>query len=154
MSRHNTIFSLRYAAVVLERHAALWGLANTACRVASLLSGSAAIAALGAQNKELVIVFGLCFALIQALEYGSNPADRSANSRQQSKLYAKVWANEGDYADDDLERAYRAITVDDDITPNRLLKDVSYNQVLSEMGCNTTDAYPTTRWHQVVAFIT
>ena len=153
MSRHDTVFSLRYATVVLERHAALWGFIGACCRVASLLAGSAAIAALGAQNPAVALIFGIVFAFAQAIEYATHPADKAAAARVQARQYARVWAHESDYTDADLAMAYRKVIVDDDIKPSASLKDLAYNQVLSEMDCDPAAAYPEGRWHRFVALI-
>ena len=143
MSRHDTVFSLRYATVVLERHGALWGVIGASCRVASLLAGSAAIAALGAQNQLVALAFGIVFAFAQAIEYATYPADKAAAARVQSRQYT----------DADLALAYRKLVVDDDIKVFRILKDLAYNQVLSEMDCDPAAAYPEGRWHRFVSLI-
>lgn len=153
MSRHNTVFSLRYATVVLERHGALWGVIGTACRIASLLAGSAAIAALGAQSQPLTLACGIVFALAQAIEYAMHPADKSAAARMQARQYAKVWANHASLNDADLELAYRNLVAGDDIKVAGVIKDLAYNQVLREMDCDETAAYPESRWHRFVAFL-
>lgn len=153
MSRHDTVFSLRYATVVLERHGALWGVIGASCRVASLLAGSAAIAALGAQNQLVALAFGIVFAFAQAIEYATYPADKAAAARVQSRQYARVWAHESEYTDADLALVYRKLVVDDDIKVFHILKDLAYNQVLSEMDCDPAAAYPEGRWHRFVSLI-
>lgn len=87
MTRHETLFSLRYAIRVLERHGALWARLNGVVRLAALLAGSAAIAALSAQSGTLVVVFGVAFALMQGIEFALDPAGRAAQSRAQRRVY-------------------------------------------------------------------
>lgn len=153
MSRHVTIFSLRYATVVLERYAKFWSVVGAACRIAALLAGSGAIAAIGAQSQPVAIAFGVVFAIAQAIEFALRPDAKSADALAFSRRYAKVWAGEIGIDDADLERAYRDIVADDHITVFRALKDLSYNQVLSEMNCPMDDAWPEGRLHRIVAMI-
>lgn len=153
MSRHVTIFSLRYATVVLERYAKFWFVVGAACRVFALLAGSGAIAAIGAQSQPAAILFGVVFALAQAIEFGLRPEAKSADAMACSRRYAKVWAAAAECSDAKLERDYRDIVADDHIVVFRTLKDLSYNQVLREMNCPMDDAWPEGRIHWLVSII-
>lgn len=153
MNRTNTLFSVRYAARVLERHTRIWRMTDGFIRVAALLSGSAAFAALTAGNQVAVIVLGVVFAIFQALEFAIRPAEQAARSMAMRKPYARLLAAAGEMDDEKLESSYLALVAEDDVVVPHWLREVAYNDVLFERGCDPSYAYALSSWQRFVAFI-
>ena len=110
------------------------------------------------RSRLLVVLFPLCSThsvsrFPPPSAAAAFEADKAAAARVQSRQYARVWAHESEYTDADLALAYRKLVVDDDIKVFRILKDLAYNQVLSEMDCDPAAAYPEGRWHRFVSLI-
>lgn len=153
MTRHETLFSLRYAVRVLERHGALWARLNGLVRLAGLLAGSAAIAALTAQSTVLVIAFGVAFAVMQGIEFAIDPAGRAAQARAQRRAYADLLAHATQHDDGALEQHYRQAIAEDDVCVLDAIKQIAYNDVVAEQGCDTAHAYPLSPWQRRLASI-
>jgi hypothetical protein len=141
MNRDNTLFCLRYAVRVHERRAKLWDSLNAIITVTSLLSGSAAIAAIASQNKNISLVFGVLFAFSQAIEYGLRPATKSAESKSNKKLYSAVLLNRANYSDQQLEQAYEVACDRDEIIAGDAIKSIAYNDVAHEVGAEVKYFY-------------
>lgn len=143
MSRHDTLFSIRYAVRVLERYARFWSNINTAARLGSLLAGSAAIAALSATHTAAALVAGIFFALLQGVEFAMYPAGRAAEALAQRRPYADLYARQSAISDDqELEGAYQALVAADELVMPEHLKHLAYNDVVAERGCDPTQLYP------------
>lgn len=152
MNRTDTLFSIRYAVRVLERHTRIWRLTDGMIRIAALLSGSAAFAALTAGNQAAVIFLGVMFATFQAVEFAIRPADQAARSMAMRQPYARLLAGASAMEDDKLESAYLALVSEDDVVVAHWLREVAYNDVLAERGCNPAEAYRLSAWQRFVAF--
>lgn len=153
MTRHDTLFSLRYAVRVLERYSRFWARIDGATKLASLLAGSAAIAALGAQSRPLAIFFGVIFALLQALTFGIRPADKSAQGLLARRPYADLLAGEGGYDDAALEAAYQRLVAADELIVPDALRPLAYNDVVIERGCDPAFTFALSRWQRFVALL-
>lgn len=141
-TRNDTLFALRYAVRVLERHARMWGHIGLACKFASLLSGTAALTALASSNKQLALGLGILFAVIQALEHAFGPAERRAQSLNTRRDYARVLAAQASHSDEALEAAYQAAVAEDEICVGQSFKELAYNDVVKEQGLDETACYP------------
>lgn len=151
MSRHNTLFSIRYAVRVLERYARYWRSVDALTRFASFMAGTAAIAALAATCQELTMLAGVVFALLQGIEFVLRPAEKSALAMMQRRPYADLLAGEASHDDATLERGYQAIVAADELVISRPLKELAYNDVVVERGCDPAQAFPLSVWQRVLA---
>lgn len=140
-TRDDTLFALRYAVRVLERHARMWGLIGTACKFTSVLSGTVALAALVGTNTPLAVSMGVLFATLQAIEHAFGPAEHRAKALAQRREYARVLAAHVRHDDAALEAAYQAIVAEDDITVMPALKELAFNDVVREHGLNEGACY-------------
>ena len=148
MTRSDLLFSIRYAVRVLERHSRMWSKTSNIIRFTSLLSGSAAIASLSATNNTLVIVSGVIFACLQALEFALNPSNIATQSSVESQKYAMLMAYQKKYSKDDLEKEYGIISANDPIIISDLLKEIAYNDVVLEQGASAEELYKKTISHR------
>jgi hypothetical protein len=144
MSRFDTLFSLRYAARVLERYAAFYRRLDTLIRFGALLSGSAALAALFGEYRTATLALALLFAVSQALEFALSPARMAAEAWATRKPYAAVLSGQGKLSDEQLEQAYRDAQADDTLVIPDAFRRAAYNDVLEEKGCSPDYAYPRT----------
>jgi len=151
MTRFETLFSIRYAVRVLERHARFWRHVDTFVRLCGLMAGSAAFAALVAQYPGGALGFGIVFAVIQAIEYSVRPAAISAESAAAKKPYATLLARQHAYADADLEAAYQQAVADDDVIVPEFMRALAYNDVTLEKGCDLAYLCDLTPWQRVMA---
>lgn len=151
MARRDTLFSLRYAVRVLERHSRLWGRIDGLIRFAGLLSGMAAFTALVGQSQSASLGFGVLFALLQALEFTVRPAEVRARSLSARTGYARLLATEGTYDDGALQAAYQALVADDEVVVPESLRALAYNDVLLERGDDPAHLMVLDRWHRFVA---
>lgn len=144
--RAATLFNLRYAVRVLERHARLWRRIDGAVRLVALLAGSGAIGAIGAENSKIAIALGAVFALFQAIEFALRPAEIAARSMSQRREYASVFAKERSFDDATLAEAYADMVAADDIIVSESLRHLAYNDVVLERGLDPAACYePTAR---------
>lgn len=150
-SRFATLFNLRYAGRVLERHARLWRRIDGAVRLAALMAGSSAIAALGAQNQSAAIGLGLVFAALQAVEFALRPADAAARAMAMRRQYAQLLAREARLDGAALSEAYAELVAADDIVVSEALRRLAYNDVAQERGCDAAHLYGLDRWQRLVA---
>lgn len=150
MARHETLFSLRYAARVLERHSRLWRRVDTVLRFFSILSGTAAIAGLSAENKVFAMAAGIVFALMQAFDLSVRPAEKAMQSDLNRQSYSILVSKENQMDDQDLESAYRAAVADDDVIVQESVRRLAYNDVLMEMGLDTAHLYQLSRWDRFI----
>lgn len=153
MSRNDTLFSLRYAVRVLERHARLWRNVDNLVRLGSLLAGSGAIAALAAQSHALTLAAGVVFALLQGVEFALRPAEGAARSMAQRRPYADLLARQSELDDGAIDAGYQRIVADDEIVVPELLRYLAYNDVLAERGCDASFAYPASAAMRCMALI-
>lgn len=142
MTRNATLFSIRYAARVLERYARMWGIVGNVVKFTMAVSGSAALAALVGTKTTAAITLGIVFAVMQALEATLQPAKRRAEALAMRRSYARLQAGEGKQEDAALEAAYWKVAADDDITVPAPLKELAYNDVVRERGLDETACYP------------
>lgn len=131
-NRYVTLFNLRFAARVLERHCRLWRRIDAGVRLMALLAGSGAIAAIGAANQGAAITLGGLFALFQAVEFALRPADIAAKSMRQRKAYASLSSRETEMDDVVLAKTYDALTAEDEIVVPEVLRRLAYNDVACE----------------------
>lgn len=141
-TRDDTLFALRYAVRVLERHARLWGLIGAACKLVAILSGTVALAALVGTNTPLAVGMGVVFAVLQAVEHAFGPAEQRAKAQAQRRDYARLLARQGAMDDAAAEAAYQAVVADDDIAVPAALKELAYNDVVREQGLSEAACYP------------
>ena len=153
MQRRDTLFSIRYAVRVLERHARLWGRIDACIKLAALVSGSSAFAALMADNKTMVLVAGIVFALLQAVEFSIRPAEVRARSLAGRTGYAKLWATQGGFDDAALEAAYKALVAGDEVITQESIRALAYNDVLTERGDDPAHLIALGRWHRFMSCI-
>ncbi len=153
MTRHDTLFSLRYAARVLERHARLWRRIDAAVRLAGLLAGSSAFAALMAESRGFTLVFGVVFAVLQAVEFALRPAEQAAQSIAQRRPYAALAARSEAMDDAGLKAAYLQLHAEDDVIVPESIRTLAYNDVVLEKGCDPAHLNPLDRWQRFVAFL-
>lgn len=152
-SRDAVLFNIRYAVRVLERHVRLWRRIDGAVRLVALLAGSAAIGAVGAENRDLALLLGLAFALFQALEFALRPADVAAQSAAQRKLYAALYARARQSETGALAGAYEALVAEDEVIVPEALRRLAYNDVVRERGLDEAACFETdSRWYRFVAF--
>ena len=145
-SRHETLFNIRYAVRVLERHATLWMRIGRTIKFLSLLGGTSALAALMTSNATLATVAGLFFAALQALEATLNPSDASACARAQRLEYAHLLVREAQLDDAELASAYAAISASDEVQVSLALKEAAYNDVIDEKGLDQSAKYAHLKW--------
>lgn len=153
MTRHDTIFSLRYAVRVLERLARMWSRIDAIIKMASLISGSSAFAALMSGNQTITLVAGIAFAVLQAVEFALRPSDKAAESRATRKLYAHVIAAQAGLDDDALEQAYHDVVAEDDMIAPEVIRHLAYNDVVHERGCDTAYLYQITGIHRALSLL-
>ena len=153
MTRNDTIFSLRYAVRVLERTTRFWARIDTLIKGLSLLSGSAAIFALGNESKTMTLALGLFFALTQAVEFSLRPSDRSAQALGERTAYARLLARQASFADDALDAAYQQIASDDNLIAMEGLRRIAYNDVVEERGNDSSNAYVLSFWQRMMEFL-
>lgn len=142
--RASTLFNIRFAVRVLERHCRLWRRIDGAVRLAALLAGSGAIAALGAQHPGVAIACGAVFALFQAVEFALRPADIAARSMAQRKQYAALYARARAFDDGALADAQADLIAADDIIVTEALRRLAYNDVVRERGLDESACYADT----------
>jgi hypothetical protein len=151
MARYDTLFSLRYAVRVLERHARLWRRLDGLIRFSALLAGSGAFAALMAMHAGFAMAAGLVFAVLQAVEFTVRPAELSAKSLAARKGYADLLADQGRLSDDALAAAYERVSANDEVIVPEYLRRLAYNDVAEESGCGAEVMYPVKGWHRLLA---
>lgn len=152
-TRTDTLFNIRYAARVLERHCRLWRRIDGAVRFSAILAGSGAIAALGAQNTGLTIAAGVVFAVFQAIEYAVRPAEVAARSMAQGKQYAALLAHQRGLSDEALVDSLEAVRVEDEIIVMDALRRLAYNDVVRERGLDESACYAETDRLRLMALI-
>ena len=151
MTRFDTLFSLRYAVRVLERQSRFWRRLDGALRFLTIVSGSAAFAALLTQQSPAINAVALAaFAALQALEFSLQPGQRAAMAWVARLPYLEAMADQSAMDDDSLEAAYRAALLRDDIQAFESLRRIAYNDVVEEMGCSPEHAYTLGGWHQMM----
>jgi len=151
--RQTTLFNLRYAARVLERHARMWRRIDAAVRLAALLAGSGAIGAIGAQNSRLALALGAVFALLQAVEFALRPAGLAARSMAQRKQYASVFARARTTSDEALADAYATLAAEDEVIVPEPLRRLAYNDVVRERGLDESACFPEDRSSRLLALL-
>lgn len=150
-SRYQTVFSLRFAVRVLERQAVIWSRIDATMRLVAIFSGTAALMALMGGRPWLTTGLGVFFAILQSAQYALDPAARRAEAVQQRKRYAKLFAQKHKYSDEDLETEYQAIVADDEVICTRRVRELAYNDVLEEMGCNPEERYRPSRFWDLLS---
>jgi hypothetical protein len=152
-TRFDTLFSLRYAVRVLERYARGWGRLDAFLRVAAILAGSAAFAALIGENRPMMLLAGGAFALLQALEYGLAPAREEQRALMARTPYAEILAGAAALDDGALETAYRAALAKDLVVVPEALRRVAYNDVVIERGADPREQFVLTSWQRLLGTI-
>lgn len=137
----DAIFNLRYAMRVLERNASFWRKVAALLKVLSLLSGSVALASMLTDKPKVAVWLALLFAIAQSLEYALSPFEKALLSEVQRKRYAKVWATSAQSDASTLANAYTSLVSEDDISPFRSLRELAYDDVVSEQGLDPTSCY-------------
>lgn len=141
-TRDDILFDLRYACRVLERYACMHAKLGMVLKFFSLLSGTAALAALVGDKSGIALGLGLFFALLQALEHAVGPGDKAANASAMRKEYARLYARAAGLADEVLDAGYHAIVADDDISVPQGLKELAFNDVICERSLDASACYP------------
>jgi len=141
MTRHDALFDLRYATRVLELSGSFWQMISIVVRFASFLSGTAAIAALAADNSPLTLLSGVIFAILQGIDFSMNPGDKAACRMSQRKIYAQILAEQNRLKDADLLYRLESARSEDDVIVSMQLRQVAYNQVVTEKGLSTSSLY-------------
>ncbi len=152
MSRYETLFALRYAVRVLERHARMWRRIDGLIRFAGLLSGMSAFAALTAASQSATMLAGIVFAILQAIEFAIRPAEIAAQSMSAKKPYGDVLARQATLDDSSLEAAYQRCVADDDVIVPETLRFLAYNDVVSENGGDPSALYTISLWQRLAVF--
>lgn len=151
MTRDDTLFSLRYAVRVLERHQRMWRRIDSMVRLMAILSGTSAFAALMSQHQGAALATGLLFALLQAVEFALRPAERAADSGAARRTYDSVLARQSEFSDAALADAYRRVVADDAVIVPESLRALAYNDVVNEQGSDPAHLFPLNRWQRFVA---
>lgn len=149
MSRHDTLFALRYAVRVLERHARMWRRIDGLIRFSALLAGSSAFAGLMAANSTTALVAGIVFAVLQSVEFAIRPAEIAARSMTAKKPYGDILARQAELDDAQLESAYQRCVAEDDVIVPENLRYLAYNDVVQERGGDPASLYAITRWQRL-----
>lgn len=137
----DTVFSLRYAMRVLERHASLWRKAAYLLKFLGLLSGTLALASLTADKQGAALWLGVFFAVAQCLDHVFSPAEKALLSEVQRKRYGEVWARSGKSATEALAGDYEALVAEDAISPSRALRELAFDDVVREQGLDAASCY-------------
>jgi hypothetical protein len=154
MSRFDTLFSLRYAVRVLERQARFWRHVDGALRLVTIISGSAAFAAMLTQQAASVSVgVLLAFAVLQAVEFSVQPGLRAAEAWVARAPYLALLSAQHEMDDRELEAAYHDACQRDTVQAFESLRRVAYNDVVEEKGCDAAAAYHLSRWQSVMQLI-
>ena len=140
-TRFDTLFDLRYAVRVLERHGNLWSNLGGAFKFVSLVTGSTAVAAVISSNPQWATGLAIALAVLQAWELAVDPATRKADAAANRRDYARLLANESGKSDAELLTAYMSIVADDKIQPWRAVKELAYNDVIREKNLDPTALY-------------
>lgn len=140
-TRSDTLFSLRYAVRVLERHGNLWARAGAFTKFVTIATGAGAVAAVISKNPNFSLGLGVLLALLQALEYALDPADKKAKAAAARKEYARLLANEAKHEDAALHAAYMAIVADDEVQIWQGIKELAYNDAVREKGLSPDALY-------------
>lgn len=140
--RADTLFCLRYAVRVLERHSNLWSRAGVFSKFVTIATGAGAVAAVISMSPLLSVATGVALALVQALDLALDPAERKARAHAARREYARLLACQAQHTDADLHSAYMAIVAEDDVQVWQRIKELSYNDVLREKGLDPADLYP------------
>jgi hypothetical protein len=151
-TRHDTLFSIRYAVRLHERGAALWGKTAMGLKFLSVLSGSAALVAVIGTATQPAITLGLVFALFQALEIALNPADKKYEALAQRQGFARLYAKQQTMSDEALHTAYWELVEDDTTSYLPAVKELAYNDVVREEGNDESYCYPAN--HPFLALLT
>jgi hypothetical protein len=142
MSRFEILFSIRYASRALERCARFWGWIDRVLKFATILSGSAAVAAVLGQHPAFSVVLGVVFAALQAIEYTLSPGSNAVMARAEQKRYVSLYAKAPSLSDKQLESAWNDASREDDFDIPEFIRRLAYNDVLLENGCDPSYAYP------------
>jgi hypothetical protein len=153
-TREDTLFSLRYAVVVLERYARFWHRLHTLLRVIAFTSGTAAFGALMAESSLWTVIAGLIFAILQGIDWGIDPARREQEARSSIALYAGVLARQGKLSDDEIEDGYQDAVARDTVIVWDSLKPIAYNAVLSERGGDPAERFRLSKFQRAIDLIT
>ncbi|MGI2325274.1 MULTISPECIES: hypothetical protein [unclassified Methylococcus] len=145
-------FELRYAVRVLERSACYWRTVDTMTRMAGLLSGTAAFAAIIGTNKEMTLAFGICFAILQAIEYILSPAAKAAAAHETSKIYDAILAERLRKSPEELEQALLDARTKDMVIVSNSLKRLAYNDVAEEIG-RSDYGFRLGAWNRIVGLL-
>lgn len=145
-TRDDTLFDLRYAVRVLERQARMQGNCMAMVKFSTLLSGSAALAALVANHAAAAITLGLVCATVQALDMALEPTAKQARALAARLNYARVMSHQASMTDAALEVAYQAVVADDDVAVSRALQELAYNDVIREQGRDESVCYAERPW--------
>lgn len=137
----DTVFNLRYAMRVLERHACLWRKASHVLKFLGLLSGTLALASLTADRQAAALWLGVFFAVAQCLDYVLSPAEKSLLSEVQRKRYGEVWARSSQMGAANLAADYAALVAEDAISPSGALRELAYDDVVREQGLDLAACY-------------
>lgn len=158
-SRETTLFNLRYATRVLERHCRFWRRADRGLRFMAVMAGTGAIASMSASSQALAMAAGFVFAMLQALEIALRPSEVAATSMQQRKAYAALRAREGELDDVALARAYAVLVAEDEVVVPEVIRRLAYNDVtlectpVTEHGNLALALYPDCRWDRFVSYL-
>lgn len=133
-SLFNVLFELRYGERVLERQARFWRRIDAITRMLGLFSGTVAFAAITHENQTLTMVFGVIFALFQALEFTVMPGSKAAEAYQASKLYTAVLAEQSRIPLDELIQKLHDTRIKDNVIAFEALREPAYNDVAIEKG--------------------
>lgn len=144
VSRHRTIFSLRYAVRVLERYASFWRVSSYTFKIASVMSGAGAFVAMTGTNTLTASYLGVLFAALQALDLVLDPSSRHALAMAARLNYSGLIARQATYDDASLEAAYQDIIHRDEIIVPNGFKKLAYNDVVDEMGLDPNQRYTKT----------
>lgn len=153
MTRFEILFTIRYAVRVLERSSRFWGKVDVAIKICALLAGSGAIFSIASQNQAISLVFGVVFAITQAIEFSIRPAEKSAKAMSARAPYANLLFFESACDEAALERAYAEIAAADDVLVMEGLRKIAYNDVLEERSECAESAYRLSVWHRLLGWL-
>jgi hypothetical protein len=128
-------FELRYATRVLERQAGFWRKLDISIKMMSLLSGSAAFAALTNGHSQLTLVLGIVFAVTQALEFSIQPGNKAGEAKSSMRLYSEVSADADACATaSTLHAALQKARAQNPVTVFDSIDRLAYADVACEIG--------------------
>lgn len=151
--RDSLNFEIRYAERVMRLQARLWRRIDISGKLLSLLGGSAAFAALGANHRYAALAGGIVLAAAQAFDLIVRPGDCSSAARQSAKGYAAVAARAHALDDAVLRGVFEAAVEADDVDAIESLRRIAYNEALIELDGDPAELYTLTLWQRFVQLL-